>query len=306
MKLMNCSFLCRIFVLIALFCLRYLCFSEKINAGFLPEISSLSFAVKTEGENYTPVRFESERELINDFLSGKIDVINIPLVTAEKLYSGFGQDICAAAVTSVCDVAIISSEYGVNSSSDLLGKKIFVSDRGIYSELLLSFFKMNGISTGGTSGGVEIEYVSDNAKILSGMRAGKIKLAVLGGIYLHSLLNDFKPARIIFNLGDEYSFSKNGKTLPALSVLIVKRSSYSADEQLYKDFFAEIAENYRAVKYFPYSAVKNIRLGNGVNSAGAVSAAKHGCSFLSGAKAKSSIDFSVYKTAASTLPIIEY
>ena len=222
------------------------------------------------------------------------------------MYSGFGQDICAAAVTSVCDVAIISSEYGVNSSSDLLGKKIFVSDRGIYSELLLSFFKMNGISTGGTSGGVEIEYVSDNAKILSGMRAGKIKLAVLGGIYLHSLLNDFKQARTVFNLGDEYSFAKNSKTLPALSVLIVKRSSYSADEKLYKDFFAEIAENYRAVKYFPYSAVKNIRLGNGVNIAGAVSAAKYGCSFLSGDKAKSSIDFSVYKTAAFTLPIIEY
>ena len=111
MKLMNCSVSCRIFVFIALFCLRYLCFSEKINAGFLPEISSLSFAVKTEGENYTPVRFESERELINAFVSGKIDAINIPLVTAEKLYSGFGQDICAAAVTSVCDVAIISSEY---------------------------------------------------------------------------------------------------------------------------------------------------------------------------------------------------
>lgn len=117
---------------------------------------------------------ETADEIKEMFMNGEVDIAAVPLNLAGKLCNETEEDIRIFAATNLGVMHIMDSANQVKNFSDLKGKTIYASGKGLTSEFILNYI----LERNDMLDEVTVEYMDSYEELSNAMLSGEITLAM--------------------------------------------------------------------------------------------------------------------------------
>lgn len=179
-------------------------------------------------EKYKPVIYNTYTELLNAFKSGELKVAVLPPDKSALAYTD--SNCWVTAVTNGCNYYIAENGSTITDIKDLSGKTITVSAEDTMADGI-----MNIISNANNLN-ISYSFVDTNAQLISGLKDGSIKLALIQEPYLSQATNN-SNIRSAIDLYDHWNDAANTELIT--SCLVVNKSFVSENPVAFQFFMKD-------------------------------------------------------------------
>ena len=205
-----------------------------INVGVLNGYNGVGMAGIIDSNKCKEVKVADTADEIKEmFVNGDVDIAAVPLNLAGKLCNELENNIRIFAVTNLGVMHIMDSTGKVKNLSDLNGKTVYATGKGLTSEFILNYI----IDRSNMTSKVTVEYMDSYEELSNAMLSGEITLAMFEQTEAEALrekAGDSMNINYAVNVSDEWLNVTT--TMVAQGCLICKASFAEENEAALKTF----------------------------------------------------------------------
>lgn len=191
----------------------------------LVKLTQGSFSEYGKQENSYNIRFfDTDKDLINAFERGEVDIASLPLNRASKLYNKNKNKAVCIAANSVCTMKLIENGSDVKSPKDVKGKTVYLSGKGnmtdAVSEILLEM-------TGVDDDNVNVVYKDNETECVEALMKKKDSLALVSEPFASMALDENENIRVCLDLSQRQNMTNEDAFVTR--VLVTNRNFLDAN-----------------------------------------------------------------------------
>lgn len=174
----------------------------------------------------------SPDEVTGKIVSGEIQIAALPINLAANLYNKTNGKVQLLALNTLGVLYILEKGDGINSVSDLEGKKIYATGQGATPEYVLDYIlKKNSVNA-------DVEFKTEHSELASLALAGNADILMLPEPFVTNVLSKDAGFRIALDLTEEFEKVSDGTVL-SMGCIVVNKEFASKNKQAVKDFLDE-------------------------------------------------------------------
>lgn len=192
--------------------------------------------------NYETEFLSDTAEVISRLKAGTVDIANLPVDEAAKLYNETNGAVKLLAVTGLGFYHVLEKGEKVQSVADLKGKTVYAAYKGTSFESAINYiFAQNGIDP---EKDINLQFKANDKEITDLITSGEATICILPESYASKVILNENKYRKALDLNSEWD--KISETPLAQSAVVARTEYINANPDIINEFigFSKISVNY--------------------------------------------------------------